>query len=228
MEHSFDIKIAQKYGILEAIIFKNIYFWIEKNKANEKHFYDDNYWTYNSKKAFSELFPYTTSRQIDYALKKLIDAGIIITGNYNSNTYDRTLWYSITKQGYCILQNCEMETTKLLNGNNKIVEPIPDSKPKINQIENKYSIALNSFLESKSENFKEVWNIFLDVRNNKKGKDTDYALYLITVDLQKFSSIESEQIEIINNSIKNKWTGVFQLKGKPTETENTTRTGIYI
>ena len=129
MEHSFDINIAKKYGIQAAVLLKNIYFWIEKNRANETNFYDGYYWTYNSKKAFSDLFPYMTERQIDYTLKKLIEEEILVTGNYNKMAYDRTLWYAITKKGYSILQNCEMETTKLLNGNNEIVKPIPDNKP---------------------------------------------------------------------------------------------------
>lgn len=129
MEHSFDINIAKEYGIQAAVLLKNIYFWIEKSKANEMNFFDGYYWTYNSKKAFSDLFPYMTERQIDYALKKLIEEGILITGNYNKMAYDRTLWYAITKKGYSILQNCKMETTNLLNGNDKIVEPIPDNKP---------------------------------------------------------------------------------------------------
>lgn len=126
MEHSFDIRIAKDYGIQPAIMLKHLYFWIEKNRANETNYNDGHYWTYNSKKAFAELFPYMNARQIDYAMKKLIDEGLVITGNYNKVAYDRTLWYAITKKGYCILQNCEMEETKLSNGNNKNVEPIPD------------------------------------------------------------------------------------------------------
>ena len=131
MEHSFDVRIAKEYGIEEAIILNNMYFWIEKNKANNQHFYDGKYWTYNSKKAFAELFPYMSERQIDYAISNLIKKGLIEKGNYNKVGFDRTLWYSITKMGYCILQNCEMEATKLLNGTNKIVEPIPDNKQQI-------------------------------------------------------------------------------------------------
>lgn len=131
MQHSFDVRIAKEYGINAAVLLNNMYFWIEKNRANNTNYYDDNYWTYNSKKAFAELFPYLNERQIDYALKKLIDGGIIITGNYNKLAYDRTLWYAITKKGYCILQNCEMDDTKLENGNTEIEQPIPDSKPVI-------------------------------------------------------------------------------------------------
>lgn len=132
MQHSFNVEIAKKNGILEAVLLNHLWFWIKKNKANNTNFFDGNYWTYNSKKAFSELFPYASERQIDYALKKLIDCGLVITGNYNKSSYDRTLWYAITKVGYSILQNCEMETTKLLNGNDEIVQPIPDINTDIN------------------------------------------------------------------------------------------------
>lgn len=132
MQHSFDIEIASKYGVHAAILLNSLYFWIEKNRANNNNFYEGHYWTYNSKKAFAALFPYMNSRQIDYALKKLIDDGIVITGNYNKSSYDRTLWYAITKKGYCILQNCKMETTNLGNGFDEIVKPIPDINTDIN------------------------------------------------------------------------------------------------
>ena len=131
MEHSFDVVIAKRYGIHAAVLLKNIYFWIEKNRANGANFFDGHWWTYNSKKAFAELFPYMNARQVDYALQKLIDDKLIITGNYNKVAYDRTLWYAITKKGYSILQNCEMESTKMPNGNDDSVPPIPDSKPDV-------------------------------------------------------------------------------------------------
>ena len=106
MDHSFNIEVAKELGIAPAVILNNMDWWIEKNKANEKHFHDGYYWTYNSRKAYVLQFPYLTERQIEYALKKLIDEGYIITGNYNKASFDRTLWYAITKKGYCILQNC--------------------------------------------------------------------------------------------------------------------------
>lgn len=117
MQHSFDVKLAKDYGILEAILIQNIYFWIEKNKANNKHFYDGRYWTYNSKKAFSELFPYASERQIKYSLEKLIKAEILVTGSYNKQWSDRTLWYSFTNKGLSIIQKCQMHSTNLSNEN---------------------------------------------------------------------------------------------------------------
>lgn len=126
MYHSFNTAIATKYGIAAATILNHLYFWIKKNEANGDNFHDGLYWTYCSRDGFEKLFPYLSARQIDYAIKKLIDGGIVITGNFNKSTYDRTLWYAITKVGYSILQNCEMEATNLSNGNDEIVRPIPD------------------------------------------------------------------------------------------------------
>lgn len=123
--HFFDVNIAKLYGVNCAVILQNFHFWIEKNRANGINEHNGEYWTFNSKKALSELFPYMNERQIDYAIKKLVNDGILITGNFNKYAYDRTLWYAITKKGYSILQNCQMHLTKLSNGTNKIVEPIP-------------------------------------------------------------------------------------------------------
>ena len=140
MQHSFDIDIATEYGILEAILLNNLWFWIEKNKANNTNFYDGYYWTYNSTRAFNELFPYVSQRQIQTALKRLIDSEILITGNYNKSTYDRTLWYAFSKKGKCIMQKCKMEDAKMLNGLGENVEPIPDinSNNKPNNKPNKF------------------------------------------------------------------------------------------
>lgn len=94
MTHSFDIKDAEAYGVNCAVILYNIRFWVAKNKANDKHNYDGKYWTYNSIKAFHELFPYLTEKQIRTALDKLVEVGVVQKGNYNENPYDRTSWYS--------------------------------------------------------------------------------------------------------------------------------------
>ena len=48
MEHSFDIDIAKEYGIECAIILKHLYFWIEKNKACDRHFHAvNNHYVFN-------------------------------------------------------------------------------------------------------------------------------------------------------------------------------------
>lgn len=93
MRYSFQAEIASKYGIDEAILIENLAFWIKKNIANKKYFFEGRYWTYNSRKAFAELFPFWTERQIRRILKSLETKGAIYTGNFNKLNFDRTTWY---------------------------------------------------------------------------------------------------------------------------------------
>lgn len=124
--HFFDTEIAAKYGVNAAVIFQNLYYWSKHNKANNTHFYDGRYWTYNSIKAFKDLFPYMGERAIRNALNTLIEKGLVISGNFNKSAYDRTLWYSITDAGYNIIRNSSMDLAETSNGDVQKVEPIPD------------------------------------------------------------------------------------------------------
>ena len=36
MEHSFNTEIAEKYGIISAVLYNHFLFWIRKNKADNK------------------------------------------------------------------------------------------------------------------------------------------------------------------------------------------------
>ncbi len=133
MEHSFNIFIAKKYGINCAIILKNLFYWCQKNKANNKHFYENTFWTYNSISAFSELFPYLSEKQIRLALEKLIDNALILKGNYNTSSYDRTSWYALTIKGESICTKGQIDYDERANEVAPEGEPIPyintDSKP---------------------------------------------------------------------------------------------------
>lgn len=107
MNHSFDVDLAVKYGLQEAIFLENLRFWILKNKANHRHFYEGRYWTYNSAKAYADLFPYWSKQQVERIIAKLKDMGVIQVGHFSANTYDRTNWYSI---------NEELLSSKSMNG----------------------------------------------------------------------------------------------------------------
>lgn len=93
-EHTFNVKVAQEHGIVAAILYRNFQFWIAKNKADGRHFYDGRTWTYNTRKGLCDLFSYLGEGQIRGAIRKLIEAGILVKGNYNKAGFDRTLWYA--------------------------------------------------------------------------------------------------------------------------------------
>lgn len=158
MYHHFETGIAEAYGINAAVILENIRFWVMHNEANGTNFRDGRYWTYNSMKAFESLFPYMKPRAIRSALELLKEKGLIVTGNYNQSTYDRTKWYALTDRAYAmfpqvnpiwqkrqmdlaemtdgfvgngesICQKRQMDSAALPNGFVGNDRPIPDGKP---------------------------------------------------------------------------------------------------
>jgi len=178
MDHSFNVEIASEYGIEEAIILNNLYYWIEKNKANEKHFYDGEYWTYNSQQAMTKLFPYLNRSKIQRIISKLRDNSLINTGNYNTVAYDHTTWFSLTDKGKELFNlkqsDVKNKTVDCLNLNNQMCEneqPIPDSNNKYN---NKYNQNNNdkSLLQNEG---KEIFEIFRNVYpGTKRGLETEF------------------------------------------------------
>lgn len=165
MQHSFDVDIAKEYGVPEAIILCHFQFWIAKNQANGVNFHDGEYWTYNSMKAFTELFPYLSRKRIEKALNHLRDEGIIQTGNYNQSTYDRTLWYAFTQKGKCILLKREMDDAEKGNGFTDSGKCIYTD---IDHIENTDKKPYTTESE-----FEMVWALY----PRKEGKKTAFAAY---------------------------------------------------
>ena len=104
---SYTNEVAREVGALGAILIEGISFWVFKNEANEKHFHDGKYWTYNSLKAFSLIYEGWSVRQISLALKKLEKDGYLITGVYNKVKYDRTKWYSLTDKGLMLVRRSD-------------------------------------------------------------------------------------------------------------------------
>lgn len=148
MKHIFDVDIAKRYGVNAAVLLENIGYWIKQQEANEANFYDGRYWTFNSRRAYRELFPYMSERQIATAFEKLIADGLIVTGNYNQVAYDRTLWYALTEKGKSILHFDIMENAEMSNGNSENVTPIPNINTNINT--NKIYIDVIEYLNGKA------------------------------------------------------------------------------
>ena len=198
MEHSFDIEIATRFGLIEAILLNNIWWWVEKNRANESNYYDGNYWTFNSTKAFAELFPYVSQKQIQNALKRLISEGILITGNYNKSVYDRTLWYAFTEKGKCIVQKGKMEDTKRENGLCKNVKPIPDINTDNLNTDNKQNNRPPK--KQLEDEFESLWSIY----PKKQGKSKALEYYIAARNAKEPTTFEEVEngINAYNFNIK--------------------------
>ena len=136
MTHHFNTEIAKIYGIEEAIIIDNLFFWIIKNEANGKNFFEGRYWTFNSVKSYNKLFTYMTESKIYRILNKLVSEDIIIKDNFNDNAFDRKGWYAFSDNGKTILENHDYHFSKIENGDKQNENTIADSKQ---QIVNEYT-----------------------------------------------------------------------------------------
>ena len=163
MTYSFDTGLAQKLGVNEAILLQNIVFWLLKNKANGSNYYDGRYWTYNSHKAFKELFPFWTENQIRRILESLFEKGVILKGDYNSSPYDKTKWYALSdKYAYLIGLNSQSDMANLPDGDDenagcligtdsKLTDIKPDSKQQIVNTDIQNTLPKGSFSFSLSK-----------------------------------------------------------------------------
>lgn len=111
--YQFDTETAAQYGVDQAIMIWNFQYWIEHNEHNGMHFHDGRFWTYNSVEAFTKTFPFWSKGQIRRILNSLIDAGVLMTGNFNQSSRDRTTWYAFTDS----FRNQQMHLSKSTNGN---------------------------------------------------------------------------------------------------------------
>lgn len=93
MTFHFDVEIAKKYGVEEAVVFQNLKFWIIKNASDGANFRDGAYWTYTSSKALAKLFPFWDWRKVLRLLDSLIKQKAIVRGEYRDKMYN--LWYKI-------------------------------------------------------------------------------------------------------------------------------------
>ena len=102
-------------------------------------------------------------------------------------------------------------TTKEQQSNNKVTTKEQRSNNKVTQTRMKRTNK-NVKNDKKLSDFENSFKDFSDMRRKIKKPLTEKAQSMILARLSDLSTIESEQIEILNNSTMNCWQGVFELK----------------
>lgn len=99
----FNIEIAKEYGLDCAYFLQNIYYWIEKNRAENRNFRNGNYWTYSTIEEFEQHLGCFTKRQLKYIINKLKEADLILIEQFSKGQAYRTYWYALTGKALEIL-----------------------------------------------------------------------------------------------------------------------------
>lgn len=94
-----DVDSACAFGVVESLIISQIQYWIDIKVADKDHykdsFRDGHCWVYNPYWKWQEQLPFYSEMTLRRAFKNLEKIGVIISGNYNKLTYDKTKWYTI-------------------------------------------------------------------------------------------------------------------------------------
>lgn len=87
--------LATKIGLNESIVIQQIHYWLLQHEEQKINYHDNRYWVYNSYKEWNKQFPFWSERTIKAIITRLENLGLVISGNYNKLSFDRTKWYSI-------------------------------------------------------------------------------------------------------------------------------------
>lgn len=130
--------------------------------------------------------------------------------NSQNNTQDNTP--STNKQ----------QTTNNIQLSNSSNSVIQDNNPLPPKGESEPS-TINQFIKSLpySESFKSAFHDFAEMRRTIKHPMTVRAAQMIVTDLNKLSDTEQGKIDILNQSIKKSWQGVFEVKEQGQQKKST-------
>ncbi len=128
LQHQFDVNIAAKYGLPEAVFVHRVYVLVLANEANGRNEHDGRYWTYDSAKAICKNCPYWSPRQVEGIIQRCREKRLIETAQLSDNAYDRTNWYTVTDLVHSIYANTGMELRENPNGATQKPESLKEQR----------------------------------------------------------------------------------------------------
>ena len=138
LHHSFDVGLAEEYGIEEAILIHHFQHWITLNNRKGKNLINGKTWSFQALEKIAVHFPYLNRVKVKHTLNCLVDKGVLVKGNFNKLAIDKTTWFAFVDEDKFISkisnnvyegQNCP-SMAKIVHPLDKIVQAIPDTKKK--------------------------------------------------------------------------------------------------
>lgn len=97
---SYDIEMAAKIGVAPAVVLETLILWIGLNRAKGENEHDGKFWTTVKISEMKAFFPEFTDREIIHNIKKLKNAGIIMSKRFGEDYFDQTRSYTLTDLYY--------------------------------------------------------------------------------------------------------------------------------
>lgn len=220
--------VAKEYGINISIILNNFAFWDSINKANKSdyHLRDGRYWIYYSHKSLAEHLEILTERQVQVAITKMLDEGLIelSTVNYNQSKFDKTAWYSLTEKGLSFFvsptqHNVTSKHTPEVTPTQHNVTTIPDGNHRentngnhlaapahgnVNAVPASPNIRPNLKIKISDDIRDSAYTAWLEIINRKKMEFTEYEMMAIKAYAYSKPNLPMHEIES-NLYLLDKW-----------------------
>ena len=220
--------VAKEYGINISIILNNFVFWDSINKANKSdyHLRDGKYWIYYSHKSLSEHLEILTERQVQVAITKMLEEGLIelSTVNYNQSKFDKTAWYSLTEKGLSFFvsptqHNVTSKHTPEVTPTQHNVTTIPDGNHRentngnhlaapahgnVNAVPASPNIRPNLKIKISDDIRDSAYTAWLEIINRKKMEFTEYEMMAIKAYVYSKPNLPMHEIES-NLYLLDKW-----------------------
>jgi hypothetical protein len=144
--HVFNVQLATDLGsVNDAIILQHFFYWHQNNQNKPDRIKGDHPypWTFSTIEDMLNIFPYMKKSAIGNSIIRLIDAGLIIKGNWNKLAFDKTAWYALTEKGLIMMHGGvsrneksgsrnEKSGSRNENSSSRNENTIPDSNPDSN------------------------------------------------------------------------------------------------
>ena len=231
---------AARYGLEEAVLLDSMVFWWRTNRANNQNFHDGRWWTFNSVRAYTKIFPWWSEKQIRRILASCVEQGALLEGCYNTEPRDRTKWYTPgddllelygeAETGNSDCPNGQMDLPKEAELSAQMGEPLPCSThevqhentplnpPKGGRRTHKYDLAedavpiLQAYVGEDRELHRAL-GAFIQQRVELRAINSARAVKMLLGELDRLSEGRREdKLLLIQQSMANSWKSVFPLR----------------
>ena len=230
----FDVDVAEKIGLNEAILLNYFAYWCWKNKQDGKCNQDGKTWMYVTLAELYKMFPFFGERTLQRTIYNLQHEGYIII-QHNAGGMNRTNWYTLTDEGRSLIdmaksiekspsrQNDEMHFANMaytFRQNDEMhfaKSEFPSNYKKKEEKREKKERSARAKLappfDDPPKELIDAWEGFIEMRKAKRNTPTEKAVKLIANKLEKLApGNDLMKADILNQSTERGWQGVFPLK----------------
>lgn len=163
---TFNIALAVQLGDVDLAIMLQFFInTISAHKRLGRNDKEGRTWNFCSRHELTSYFPYWNEDKIKRKLKNLIDAGILMVGNFNKRQWDKTNWYAFVDEAKWGISNIPyvgrnrpMDRAESPNGLGDSAQPIPQTKtqtyPPIYKVNEAASPSVTPSIDGKKSLFK--------------------------------------------------------------------------